>query len=455
MPRTKPFPPQSRRFLILPALVGAVLLTTAAQVWSVENPPNCTEPNVEIAIREFLDTNDDGTPDVALQLGATKNPGDVVLYQAILKHEDATRCGYTGGRLCIDTPQTGCSDAGVPAVDPPSFTTVGPGECCAADIGNPVPLVCNPAFCVPPGVAQHFSNFVRYVVNPADETNPPPPAQVCPAGCPQQVQDRCQSGELRAHAYYDRGTSKQDQDVIPANASIPICNPVEVEVNHFMCYEPLKIRVNRTVKLVDRFRTIEAAQIDNLKRICNPADKNEEHPETLAFPDHLASYEVATSSVPSIKVDLTNQFGTRTVEMLRPIRLLVPTAKGPLGNPPGNPAGPPNPPQVDHFLCYAAKGASAAQTVLVDDQFNPSGSLLAQVRQPETVCVPVDKDEEGFVNPNGALGPVLACYDVATTPDRQEYTGDFVMNNQFTNGNLRRELHGPRELCLQSTIAID
>jgi len=454
MPGTNPIPQQLRRLVGFPAIISALMLVSVGPVWSAENPPNCTEPNVEIAIREFLDTNDDGTPDAQLATGAAKRAGDVILYQAVLTHTDATRCGYEGGRLCIDTPQTGCGDAGVPAVDPPSFTTVGPGECCAADIGNPVPLVCNPAFCVPPGVAQHFSTFVRYVVNPADEANPPPPALTCPAGCPQQVQDRCQSGELRAHAYYDRGTSKQEQDVIPANASIPICNQVDVDVRHYMCYEPLKYDANRTVELADRFRTI-TAQIENLKRICNPADKNEEHPESLAFPDHLASYEVSTAAVPKVRVDVTNQFGSREIELERPIRLLVPTSKGPLGNPPQAPAGPPNPPLIDHFLCYAVRGTSINQNVMVDDQFNPSGPLLAKVRQPEEICVPVNKNDEGFVNPNGAAGLGLACYDVDTTPDRQEYTGDFVMDNQFTTGPLRRELHGPRELCVQSTISID
>jgi hypothetical protein len=316
-----------------------------------------------------------------------------------------------------------------------------------------VPLVCNPAFCVPPGVSEHFSNFIRYVVNPADETNPPPPAQVCPSGCPQQVQDRCQPGELRAHAYYDRGTSKQDQDVIPANASIPVCNAVQVDVKHFMCYEPLKIRVGQNVTLVDRFRETSGV-IDNLKRICNPAAKNEEDLDTLAFPDHLASYEVDAPAISKFTVNVTNQFGTRAIELQRVVRLLVPTSKGALGNPPGNPSGPPNPPLIDHFLCYNAKGQAVNQTVTVDDQFNPTNGLVADVRQPETVCVPVNKNNEGFVHPNGALGPALACYDVRTTPNRQEYTGNFVMNNQFTGGNQERELHGPRELCLQSTISV-
>jgi hypothetical protein len=264
------------------------------------------------------------------------------------------------------------------------------------------------------------------------------------------VQDRCQAGELRAHAYYDRGTSKQDQDVVPANASIPICNPVQVEVRHFMCYEPTKIGVGVNVELVDRFRSASGA-IENLKRICNPADKNEEDPGSLAFPDHLASYEFDTTAFPKRKVTVTNQFGTREVELQRAVRLMVPTAKGPI-NPPQNPAGPPNPPLIDHFVCYQAKGQAVNQSTTVDDQFNPTVGLLADVRQPETVCVPANKNGEGFVGPNGAFGPGLVCYDVRTTPDRQEYTGDFVMNNQLTGGNLTRGLHGPRELCVQSII---
>lgn len=429
------------RLLGLPTfLVGVLAFSSVNSSWAqANNPPGCTEPEVEIVIREFLDLGDDGTPDILLAPGALKRPGDVVLYQALLKHTDLLRCGFENGRLCIDTPQVGCADAAGGTFDPPSFTTVGAGECCEADLINPVSLVCNPIFCNPAGVAEHFSDFVRYVVNPADAANP-------------TLDDRCDPGQLRAHAYYDRGESQQNQVVIPVNASVPICNEVRVEVRHFMCYEPDKILVNQLVNLEDRFGT-NAATVKNLKRICNPADKNMEDPQALMFPDHLASYELDSPPFANVTVEVANQFGVQNIELQRATRLLVPTAKGALGDPPQPPAGPPNPALIDHFRCYSAKGSAPHEVVLVDDQFNPSASLPVDVRRPRTVCVPVNKNGEGFVNANGADGTGLVCYE-ASTDNRQEYKGNFVMDNQFTGGPLLREVHGPRELCVQSTLLV-
>jgi hypothetical protein len=421
------------------ALALVWLLVPGAREASGEgNPPGCSDPTVNIDIQEWLDIDGDGmiTDGVDLQLlpFETKIPGQVILYRAVLSHGGAQRCGFERGRVCIDLPQLGCGAQ--PFFNPPSFTTVGPGECCAADLVTPVPLVCDPATCVPPGVARYESDPVRYVVNPADIEN----------------QTLCPPGHLRATAYYDVGFSKQgeptDPDVFPANASIPICNPLQIEVRDFMCYEPVKISAARTVTLADRFRTVQAT-LGDLKRICNPADKNFENPEALLFPDHLASYEVDAPAFTNRKVLATNQFGTSTLELLRTTRLLVPTAKGPLGPPPQPPAGPPNPPMIDHFLCYAVRGPAVRQVVTVDDQF---GRLLVDVRQPALACFPVDKNGEGFVNPNGEFGLGLTCYDNNTSPSRQTFTGDFIMNNQLTGGNQRRGLHGPREFCVQSSF---
>lgn len=434
MPRTQH---QILRLVGLSAFaIGVLTIAGVGQTWA-ENPPACTEPEVEIVIREFLDIGDDGTPDVLLAPGALKKPGDVILYQAIVKHLDAARCGYENGRLCIDTPQLGCADAAGGAYDPPSFTTVGAGECCEADLINPVPLVCNPAFCNPPGVAEHESDYVRYVVNPADEANP-------------TLDDKCDPGQLRAHAYYDRGESQQNQIVIPANASIPICNAIRIDVKHFMCYELDKTLVNANVDLADRFGS-QTALVKNMKRICNPADKNMEDPQAVDFPDHLVNYELESPPFSNIKVVVSNQFGQETIELQRATRLLVPTRKGDLGVPPLPPAGPPNPALIDHFRCYSAKGPNPNQTVLIDDQFNPTASYPVDVKRPRTVCVPVDKNNEGFINANGADGSGLVCYEVRAD-ERQEYKGDFIVDNQFTGGPLLREVHGPRELCLQSTI---
>jgi hypothetical protein len=47
----------------------------------------------------------------------------------------------------------------------------------------------------------------------------------------------------------------------------------------------------------------------------------------------------------------------------------------------------------------------------------------------------------------------LVCYDVNTTPIRQNFIGTFAYTNQFeTRGGV--QIHGPRELCLQSSISV-
>ncbi len=429
----------------LSAFVIGVLTISGINDAQAENPPNCVQPEVQIVIREFFDTDDDGNPDIGpLAPGTLKAAGDVVLYQAVLQHNDPVRCGYENGRVCIDTPQQGCADtaplnAGAGSFDPPSFTTVGAGECCEADYATPVPLVCDGgAGCNPVGVAEHFSDYVRYVVNPADELNP-------------TLDDKCDPGQLRAHAYYDRGESQQNQIVIPANASIPICNAIRVEAVHFMCYELDKIRVNQTVDLVDIFGSASGT-VENMKRICNPADKNEEDPSAVNFPNHLVSYELDSPPFSNVDVSVSNQFGQVEIELQRATRLLVPTNKGDLGVPPLPPVGPPMPALIDHFRCYSAKGQNPNETVLIHDQFNdPITGYTIDVKRPRTVCLPADKNQEGFINANGAAGSGLVCYE-ADNPVRQEYRGDFIVDNQFTNGPLLREVHGPREFCVKSTI---
>jgi len=440
---------QILRLVGLSAFVFGILTIAGINQALAENPPNCTEPEVQIVIREFLDKNDDGDPDdpndVLLAPGALKQPGDVVLYQAVLQHLDPDRCGYEAGRLCIDTPQVGCGDTaplnpGAGSFDPPAFTTVEAGECCEADYNTPVPLVCGDATCNPPGVSEHFSDYVRYVVNPADEGS-------------QKLDDQCEPGQLRAHAYYDRGESQQNQVVIPANASIPICNAIRFDARHFMCYELDKILINETVELVDVFGGASGT-IKNMKRICNPADKNGEDPQAVDFPDHLVNFELDSPPFSNVDVEVTNQFGANVkVELLRATRLLVPTRKGALGDPPAPPAGPPNPALIDHFRCYSAKGKNPNESVTIDDQFNPSGPYPLDIKKPRTVCLPANKNGEGFINANGANGPGLVCYE-ADNPDRQEYKGDFIVDNQLTGGPLLREVHGPRELCVQSSIVV-
>ena len=67
------------------------------------------------------------------------------------------------------------------------------------------------------------------------------------------------------------------------------------------------------------------------RQVCNPVDKNGEglqHPE-----NHLVCYEITTSDGGSTwdRVDTSNQFGDRTLRMIRPQSLCVPSTKTVIG----------------------------------------------------------------------------------------------------------------------------
>src|SRR5207237_6500976 len=81
--------------------------------------------------------------------------------------------------------------------------------------------------------------------------------------------------------------------------------------------------------------------------ICAPADVNGIDPSAPLDPEHLTYYTLRqTSPFTSAKATITTELGTATVRILKPDRLLVPTAKS-LAGPPGGLAA-----TIDHFKCY-------------------------------------------------------------------------------------------------------
>jgi hypothetical protein len=122
---------------------------------------------------------------------------------------------------------------------------------------------------------------------------------------------------------------------------------------HFQCYRTESdASVDRTVTLTDQFGQIEA-RIEQLYRICNPTDTNNEAPGAAARPERLTEYSIRTVSghVPIQRVSVTNQFGTFVLETGHnppPRSLLVPSAVSP--TPPAPP--PPAPGASSHFTCY-------------------------------------------------------------------------------------------------------
>jgi len=138
-------------------------------------------------------------------------------------------------------------------------------------------------------------------------------------------------------------------------------------------------------------------------------------------------------------VDVTNAFGTVTVNVSRPDRLLVPTAK--------SVTGPPAPLAVvdNHFKCYRLTGARQRVGGLnITDQF---GSIAIDIKRPLHLCLAADKNDEGIPNP----GSAMLCYQVrgvrpGTAPNLV-YT-----NNQF--GDDQFPFFGPRDLCVPSTVVL-
>jgi hypothetical protein len=127
-----------------------------------------------------------------------------------------------------------------------------------------------------------------------------------------------------------------------------------------------------------------------------PADKNDEgifDPFT-----HLSCYDIeepVTSQIPFVSV--TNQFGAQQpLGVLDPRELCVPTEK----------LIAPGPIDGDHFRCwevYGPPGTSLDIGVDLVDQFQ---GFNTTVLEPFRLCIPVDKNGEGIVDPNTHL----ACY---------------------------------------------
>lgn len=227
-----------------------------------------------------------------------------------------------------------------------------------------------------------------------------------------------------------------------------------LDLKHFLFYKvkttpkTSKFVPPLPVHLVDQFED----KTHNVKKplaLGNPANKENEDPDAINYPHHLEAYLIKeTPGTPqhakrsNIRVD--NQFGAIFVDTIKPDRLLVPTAKSQVAQPPA----PSNPP-VDHFKCYKVKmtrGAPKfqARQVFVVDQFNQPKTV--NVKKPTRLCNPVDKNDEDIQQPDAHL----MCYLVAPAPTQPKHSpvpGLFV-NNQF--GPERLDTIKEEELCLPS-----
>ncbi len=253
-------------------------------------------------------------------------------------------------------------------------------------------------------------------------------------------------------------------------------------IDHFFCYfAPGELRPEFAL-LSDQFDVAPATiplptfeRVTDLRSIlfCNPAAKVHAGVTTpIQHPDaHLAMYRINPQLATPRLVNISNQFGTATLQTGAAEILAVPSGKTPINAAGTVPAAlPPIPPatELNHFQCYAASGpdltAPAAGppvgvVVGIKDQFRSDFAAI-EVLRPFLFCNPVTKITVDTTNPLGPvpvvtpiLGPTappalthMTCY--LTT--RVAFQGVVMYNNQFVlPGTLPTLTLGPGEvLCV-------
>lgn len=218
--------------------------------------------------------------------------------------------------------------------------------------------------------------------------------------------------------------------------------------DHYMCYKAKKTPQTpkfekRTVTLADQFES-GSFDVKKPKAICAPADKEGEGIRDDVT--HYASYAIkgAADHTPQLGIEVTDQFGSLTLDTVKPARLFVPSTKGLGAAPSSGPA-----PNVDHYKCYKVKISENAPKFPKDvqaavlDQFE---DRLYDVKKPTRLCTPVGKDGAPIFNQAGHL----MCYKVKPADNEPKHirvNGQIHVNNQFGT-DQRLDTVKEDELCV-------
>jgi hypothetical protein len=195
----------------------------------------------------------------------------------------------------------------------------------------------------------------------------------------------------------------------------------------------------------------ETARFDVTKprELCAPADKNGEGIRDPAT--HLEGYRIkAARGEPAHTrrrgLVVVTQLGSLTLDTVKPVGLMVPTAKDLAAPPP-----PPDPAahEVDHYACYEVKVTRRTPklpkglAVALGDQLTQPPRSYA-VRKPTRLCAPVEKNGEAVKH----AADSLLCYKVK--PTARVAVPGLHASNQFGAETLDAVKEG--ELCLPARL---
>ena len=140
--------------------------------------------------------------------------------------------------------------------------------------------------------------------------------------------------------------------------------------------------------------TVPRKNLTPVKRVCAPSVKvtamNPDPPTPMGI-QHLVGYAFSNSlpfkSVKGVTVTIPQFPGSVTVDVVRPVLLLVPSDKN--GENTGGPAE-----KSNHFLCYALDNVKAAEpgVVTTRDQFGDTTIEDFAGMKSSRLCAPVNKN---------------------------------------------------------------
>ncbi len=207
------------------------------------------------------------------------------------------------------------------------------------------------------------------------------------------------------------------------------------------------------LSVVDQFRST-IADVLNPVTLCNPTNVNDAEGAAITHRDHLRGYKrkPGSGATPFVKVPnqrVVNQFGPLVVDVIKPVRLLLPSAASLVRQPPM-----PTTPAVDHFQCYAVRTSSRTPKfapvlglTTIQDQFE---TVTVDVTKPTRLCVPVNvEDGEPGAETHAAL---LMCYKIKAVVGSPPFSpvAPVYVTDELASASLA--VLKPKELCVPSEL---